>query len=93
MDDCRVAGGDFEGAPAEAAGTGVFGYGRAGGLLPGGGEVGSGLDAAVAAGGDSLGEDVGDFLGFADMVAALLAVAAGEEVGGGFLGGVHVAEI
>ena len=43
LDDRGVAGGDFEGAAAEAAGAGVFGYGCAGGLLPGGGEVGSRL--------------------------------------------------
>ena len=55
--------------------------------LPGGREVGVGLDAAVAAGGDQLGQDVADFLGFAGVVAALLAVAAGGEVGGGVVGG------
>ena len=58
--------------------------------MPGGGEVGVGLDAAVAAGGDQLGQHVGDFFGSAGVVTALLALAAGGEIGGGVVGGLHV---
>ena len=47
LNDCGVARGYFERAAADAAWVGVFGYGFAGRLLPGGGKVGGGLDAVV----------------------------------------------
>ena len=89
----ELADGDFEHAAAEAAGAGVFGQGRAGRVLPGGGEIGIGLDAAVAAGGDQLGQHIADFFGLAGVVPPLLAIAAGVEVGGGVVGGLHGCEM
>src|SRR5207244_552606 len=52
LDDGGVADGNFQGAAVDAAGASVLSDRVAGGVLPGGGEVGVGLDAAVAAGGD-----------------------------------------
>lgn len=54
LDDDGVGGGDFEDAPFEPAGEGVGGERFAGRFMPRGGEVGGGLDAAVAACGDEL---------------------------------------
>ena len=62
--------------------------GFADGSLPGGVQFAIGLDAAVAAGSDQLGQHVGDFLRPAGVVATLLALAACSEVGGGVVAGV-----
>jgi hypothetical protein len=89
LDDDRTHDGDFEHAAFDAAGQGVGGEGFASSGTPGGREVGGCLDAAVATGGDQLGEDVFDRFRFAGMVSALLALAAKCEVGSGLGVGVN----
>jgi hypothetical protein len=83
LDDNGIRYGNFKDAAFEAPGACVGGQFRAGGAAPGGCEVGVGLDAALAAGRDQLGEDVFDFFGAAGVVTTLLAVAACGEVGSG----------
>jgi hypothetical protein len=55
--------------------------------LPGGREVCVRLDAAVTAGGNQLGQHVGDLLGSASVVPTLLALAACGKISGGIEGG------
>jgi hypothetical protein len=83
LNDDGVRDGDFQDAAFEAAGKRVGCEGFAGGFSPGGREIGGGLDAAIAAGRDQLGEDVFDGFGPAGIVAALFAVPAKGKVGGG----------
>jgi hypothetical protein len=57
--------------------------------LPGGVNFAVGLDAAVAPGGNQLGQHVGDFFGAPGVVTTLLALAACGEVGGVCIGGIN----
>ncbi len=90
LDDRGVGDGDFKHAAADSAGAGELRERLASGCLPGGREVGIGLDAAVAAGGNQLGQHVGDFFRAPGVVTPLLALAASGEFGSGIVGGVDL---
>ena len=89
LDDDGVGDSNFEDAAFKATRKCVRGECFAGGVSPGFREIGGGLDASVAAGGDQLGQDVFDGFGAAGVVPALLAVATEGEVGGRSGRGIH----
>ena len=90
LDDDRVGDGDFEATAFEAAWERVRCEGFTRGGAPGCGEICVGLDAAVAACGDQLCQDILDGFGSAGVVPALFALAAKLEIGGGLVIGVDV---
>jgi len=81
LDDDRVGHGDFEDSALQSTGKGIRCECFADGLVPGGREIGGGLDAAVAARVDQLGDDILNLFRAAGVVTTLLAFAALSEVG------------